>query len=59
MGLAEAEWLELVLYPNEIMIYEDFVLSAKKICNIFKEAKCDFIIALTHMRTVFFLYIFI
>lgn len=53
MGLAELEWLGLLLYPDEIMIYEDFVVSAKKHCEIFKEAKCDFIIALTHMRTVF------
>lgn len=52
MGLAEPEWLGLLVYPLEEMQYNDFVMTAKKLCTFFKEAKCDLIIALTHMRTV-------
>ena len=52
MGLAEPEWLGLLVYEDADMLYEDFVKSAKKYCKLFKEEKCDLIIALTHMRTV-------
>ena len=52
MGLAESEWLGLLVYPEEEMHYIDYVECAKKYCKIFKEANCDLIIALTHMRTV-------
>lgn len=53
MGLAEEEWLGLLVYPDESeLIYDDYVVCAKKLINFFKEAKCDIIIALTHMRTV-------
>ena len=52
MGLAEEEWLGILTYSDEIIQYEDFIVSAKRYIKKFQDAQCDLIIALTHMRTV-------
>ena len=54
MGLAEGDWVHEVptLDLNEIA-YEDFIKCAKRLNLILREVeKCDFVIALTHMRNV-------
>lgn len=56
MGLVEFEWLA-TLYgvPVDDLNYVDFVKKGKELSEKLKnEEKCDLVIALTHMRTVFF-----
>ena len=51
MGLIEFEWIEtLNKIDKNSYIYYDFVEKGKELCKFFKSEKCDFIIALTHMR---------
>lgn len=52
MGLIELDWIETLnkVDKNEF-IYIDFIIKAKELSKFFKENNCNFIIALTHMRT--------
>lgn len=54
MGLAESDWVfDVSSIDSDDMLYEDFIKSARRVTKYLKEVeKCDFIIALTHMRTV-------
>jgi len=52
MGLIEYDWLSTInTIKKENYIYIDFIIKAKELVKLFKEYGCDFIIALTHMRT--------
>ena len=53
MGLAEKEWLDMLNYEEDFIQFEDFILCANRLCQLFKENSCDIIIALTHMREVY------
>jgi 5'-nucleotidase len=51
IGLAEYDWLTLLPFNPDEMIYEDFVECAKRMTKFLREEeKCDLVIALTHMR---------
>lgn len=51
-GVCEEEWLTLMSPTNikEELFYTDFVQTSKEISGILKAEKCDYIVALTHMR---------
>lgn len=52
VGLAEEDWLHLINFEEDNIVFEDFILCAKRLTKLLKEEeKCDLIIALTHMRT--------
>jgi 5'-nucleotidase len=52
MGLIEYNWLTTInTLKKENYHYIDFVLKAKEMVKFFHDNGCDFIIALTHMRT--------
>ena len=52
VGLAEEDWLHLINFGEDEMIFEDFVSCSKRLTKILtEEHKCDLIIALTHMRS--------
>jgi len=52
IGLAEYDWLVLLRFPSDHLIYEDFVDCAKRLTKFLREEQgCDMVIALTHMRT--------
>lgn len=52
MGLIEYDWIATITqFKKENYYYIDFVQKAKELVKLFKENQCDFIIALTHMRT--------
>ncbi|KAF5285172.1 hypothetical protein FQA39_LY16739 [Lamprigera yunnana] len=52
VGLVELEWLDTLptINPEEV-IYLDFVEAGQKLSAQLKQEGCDYIIALTHMRT--------
>ncbi|XP_044745573.1 mannosylglucosyl-3-phosphoglycerate phosphatase isoform X2 [Coccinella septempunctata] len=52
IGLVEKEWLETLatINPDETTFF-DFCEAGQKLANQLKEEGCDYIIALTHMRT--------
>ncbi|XP_071447888.1 mannosylglucosyl-3-phosphoglycerate phosphatase isoform X1 [Hetaerina americana] len=52
MGLVEQEWLETLATINpEEVTFIDFVEAGKKLGAQLKKEGCDYVIALTHMRT--------
>jgi 5'-nucleotidase len=52
MGLIEYDWIATInSIKKENFIFVDFIVKAKELSKFFKENGCDFIIALTHMRT--------
>lgn len=53
MGLVELGWIStLNCLDLDEVIYEDYVLAANRLSKDLREVyKCDYIIALTHMRT--------
>ncbi len=52
MGLIEYDWLcTIQVIKKENYIFIDYIKKAKELSKYFKEIGCDFIIALTHMRT--------
>ena len=52
MGLVEKEWLETLATVNpEEVTYTDYVLAGRMLGRELKEKGCDYVIALTHMRT--------
>ncbi len=52
MGLIEFDWIATInQIKRENFIFIDFINKAKELCKFFKENNCNFIIALTHMRT--------
>lgn len=52
MGLIEYDWLATInTIKKENFIFIDFIIKAKELSKHFKDIGCDFIIALTHMRT--------
>ena len=52
MGLVEKEWLETLATINpEEVTYTDYVLAGRMLGRELKEKGCDYVIALTHMRT--------
>ncbi|PHJ20573.1 5 - c-terminal domain-containing protein [Cystoisospora suis] len=51
MGLIEEEWIDtLNPHDRDHIVYRDFVMIGKEMCEFFKRRGCDLIIALTHMR---------
>lgn len=51
MGLAGFDWLSaLDKVDPEDVLYEDFVECADRIATVLREKRCDFVVALTHMR---------
>ncbi len=53
IGLVEKEWLDTLatINPTEVT-YTDFVTAGSMLARELREAKgCDYVIALTHMRT--------
>lgn len=52
MGLIEFDWITTInSIKKENFIFIDFIVKAKELSKFFQENGCDFIIALTHMRT--------
>lgn len=52
LGLVEQEWLETLATINpEEVTFLDFVEAGKKLAAQLKQEGCDYVIALTHMRT--------
>ena len=54
IGLAEFDWIATLAYLTEDDLdYEDYVTCGQKWAKKLKEEeKCDFVVALTHMRNV-------
>jgi hypothetical protein len=52
IGLVEKEWLETLatIDPSEVT-YTDYVIAGKMLGRELREKGCDYVIALTHMRT--------
>ncbi len=51
MGLMEEDCLLLQMAVSlKILKYTSFINKARELVELFKKEKCDFIIALTHMR---------
>lgn len=50
LGLAEAEWLDIVGACGKDLIYEDFCQAATREAQHLRAEGCDIVIALTHMR---------
>ncbi|KAJ1527198.1 hypothetical protein ONE63_008729 [Megalurothrips usitatus] len=52
MGLVEHEWLDTIATINiEEILYIDFVEAGRRLATQLKQEGCDYVIALTHMRT--------
>ena len=52
LGLVEKEWLDTIATINIDQVeYEDYVTSGRRLAAQLKAQGCEFVIALTHMRT--------
>ncbi|XP_037787180.1 mannosylglucosyl-3-phosphoglycerate phosphatase-like isoform X2 [Penaeus monodon] len=52
IGLVEQEWLETLATINaEQVTFTDYVDKGRELANMLKNQGCDYVIALTHMRT--------
>ena len=52
LGMVEKEWLDTIATINSDQVeYEDYVTSGRRLAAQLKSEGCEFVIALTHMRT--------
>lgn len=50
IGLAERDWLDSLSFDKSNVLYEDFIISAKKIGEQLRKDGAELVVALTHMR---------
>jgi len=50
LGLAEAEWLDILGACDKELVYEDFCQAASREAKQLRAEGCDLVVALTHMR---------